>query len=138
MFAAIGGWLLSQAIKFASNGVIQKALDFYNKSQDNTVRLKEIDAVTARAAMSAYVEHTKTMADLNKAKFEYPIYWIFTSLFIIPLGLWWTLVIADGIFYFPFDIADLPTLKMQEWAGQMITYLFYTGSTVIGLKALMR
>lgn len=138
MFGAIAGWILGHVVKIASSGVIERALDFYNRSQDSNVKLKQIDAEVAKAAMTAYVEHTKTMADLNKSKFEYPIYWIFTSLFIIPLGVWWTLVIADGIFYFPFDVADLPTPQMQEWAGQMITYLFYTGSTVLGLKALMR
>lgn len=130
-------WILSKIIGFATSGVIDKALDFYNRSQDSTVKIKGYETEQVKAAMSAYVSHTKIMADLNAKKMENPIFWILISLFVVPLGVWWALVIGDSIFNWPFQIADLPTKNMQDWAGNMIQWLFYCGTGVAGIKMLM-
>lgn len=76
------------------------------------------------------------MADYNRAKLSFPWFWVFAGMFIAPLALWWAAVILDSVFMFSWSVADLPTPQMQEWAGDMIRWLFYIGSGVGALRML--
>lgn len=44
-------------------------------------------------------------------------------LFVLPLGLWWTAVIADSIFRFSWNVSALPA-PLDEWAGGIVLSLF--------------
>lgn len=54
-------------------------------------------------------------------------------LFVVPLGLWWTAVIADSIFSFSWNVAALPS-PLDEWAGGILLSLFL----VDGLQGAVR
>lgn len=127
MFASILGWLLSMA----TGPFVGKVLDILAKKTDdaNTLKLETLHAITADGGQ---------MADLNKAKLGFPWFWVLISLFVGPLALWWSMVILDSIFSFPFTIADLPTVEMRQWAGDMIRWLFYVGTTTLALKVISK
>lgn len=127
MFATLLGWLISAL----SSPALGRVLDIVSKNADdaNSKRLAELQALTSES---------HDLADFNKAKLEHRVFWGLITLFIAPLGIWWTLVIADSIFYFPFDIANLPTPEMRTWAGDMIRWLFYVGSVTAALKVVAK
>jgi len=127
MFATLLGWLISAL----SSPALGRVIDIVSKNADdaNSKRLAELQALTSES---------RDLADFNKAKLSFPWFWALITLFIAPLGIWWTLVIADSIFYFPFDIANLPTPEMRTWAGDMIRWLFYVGSVTAALKVVSK
>lgn len=127
MIASILGFIVS----VLSSDALGKVLDVASKRADekNTARLEELKALTA--------EQTD-LTSFNKAKLKFPWFWVLLTLFVAPLGVWWTMVIADSIFGFPFDIADLPTADMRAWAGDMIRWLFYVGSVTAALKVVSK
>lgn len=54
-------------------------------------------------------------------------------MFVVPLGLWWSAVIADSIFAFSWNVAALPS-PLDEWAGAILLSLFL----VDGLQGAVR
>jgi hypothetical protein len=127
MLASLLGWLVS----LLSGPALGRVLDAVSKSvdRDNEKKLAELQALTSE---------TNALVDFNKAKLQHRVFWGLIVLFVAPLGIWWSLVIADSIFYFPFDIADLPTPEMRAWAGDMIRWLFYVGSVTAALKVVSK
>lgn len=134
MLSLIVGWL----IKNLSGGIIDKALDAFTKTEDIRIRGKEIDSQTVRDAMKYYVDSQRDQNETQKAKFQFPIYWIMIGAFIFPLAAWWIAIILDSMFQFEWNIANLPTQELRDYAGSMIQFLFYTGGTVLGIKALLK
>lgn len=127
-------FLLSLALKFLSGGAVDKALDYLRADAARKSGDAKIRADVTIAEIEAAVAHTKVMADLQKAKFQHLPYWIFAGVFVLPLGLWWCAVILDSVFLFGWGIASVPIL--EEWGGQMISWIFYTGTAVGALKML--
>lgn len=127
MFATLLGWLISAL----SSPALGRVLDIVSQRVDNAnaKQLEELRALTAE---------NNGLVDFNKSKLQFPWFWALITLFIAPLGIWWTLVIADSVFYFPFDIANLPTPEMRTWAGDMIRWLFYVGSVTAALKVVAK
>jgi len=127
MFAS----LLSFALSALSSPALGRVLDQLSTKVDNAnaQRLEYLRALSAQDG---------NQTDLNKAKLGFPWFWALITLFIAPLGLWWTMVIADSVFGFPFDIANLPTPEMRSWAGDMIRWLFYVGSVTAALKVMAK
>lgn len=128
--------IIAFLIKLGFGGVVDKALDHMERRaelQNDRERLKSETTVgLAREAVS----EAKIMADYNRAKLSFPWFWVFASMFIAPLALWWAAVILDSVFMFSWSVADLPTPQMREWAGDMIRWLFYVGSGVGALRML--
>jgi hypothetical protein len=128
--------IIAFLIKLGFGGVVDKALDHMERRaelQNDRERLKsETTVALAREAVS----EAKIMADYNRAKLSFPWFWVFAGIFIAPLALWWAAVILDSVFMFSWSVADLPTPQMQEWAGDMIRWLFYVGSGVGALRML--
>ena len=128
--------IIAFLIKLGFGGVVDKALDHMERRaelQNDRERLKsETTVALAREAVS----EAKIMADFNRAKLSFPWFWVFAGMFIAPLALWWAAVILDSVFMFSWSVADLPTPQMQEWAGDMIRWLFYVGSGVGALRML--
>lgn len=127
MLASLLGWLVS----LLSGPALGRVLDAVSKSvdRDNEKKLAQLQALTSE---------TNSLVDFNKSKLQHRTFWALIVLFVAPLGIWWSLVIADSIFYFPFDIADLPTPEMRAWAGDMIRWLFYVGSVTAALKVVSK
>lgn len=59
--------------------------------------------------------------------------WWFQLFFVVPLGCWFAIVVADSIFLFPWNVAALPA-PLNEWAGWIVSSLFL----VNGAKELLR
>jgi hypothetical protein len=128
--------LLAFLLRIGFGGIVDKALGLIEAraaGQESADRLRAL--MTVELARSAVAE-AKIMADFNKAKLAFPWFWIFAAAFIVPLAIWWAAVILDSVFGFAWSVADLPTPQMQEWAGDMIRWVFYVGSGVGVVRSL--
>jgi hypothetical protein len=130
------GGILAFLIKLGFGGIVEKTLDHMERRADLDNDRERLKSQTTVALAQEAVKEAKVMADYNKAKLSFPWFWVFAGMFIVPLALWWAAVILDSIFGFSWSIADLPTPQMQQWAGDMIRWLFYVGSGVGALKML--
>lgn len=130
--------IIAFLVKLGFGGVVEKALYHMERRAELENDRERLKSQTAVALARHAVNEAKIMADYNKAKLAFPWFWVFAGLFIVPLALWWSAVILDSVFGFSWSVADLPTPQMQEWAGDMIRWLFYVGSGVGALRALRR
>lgn len=127
-------FLLSLLVKMLTGGTVDKVLDYMQRkalvaSGDARARFE-----VQRELVKAAVDETRIMADLNKAKLGNAVFWVLACLFVGPLAIWWTAVIADSLFHFEWNVAALPK-PLNEWAGDMVKWLFYTGSVTAAIKA---
>ncbi|MCV0428854.1 MAG: hypothetical protein K5905_25650 [Roseibium sp.] len=127
-------FLLSLVLKFASSGLVDKALRYMERKAALGNEQERIKSQTTIEVVRSAVQETRIMADLQKSKFQHLAYWIFAALFILPLGFWWAAVILDSVFLFGWKVATVPVL--EQWGGEMIRWLFYTGTFVAGVKML--
>lgn len=118
-------------LKLGLGGIIDRTLGYMEKKAELEGAQDKLRSDIAIQHIKSAVEETRIMADLNKSKMEHQIFWWFIGLFILPLAVWWCAVIADSLFYFGWDVAALPS-PLDQWAGDMIKWLFYVGSTVGG------
>lgn len=135
IIGSIGAWLLSKVMGLASGHIIEKAIDLFNLQQDKSIKKAEIDADVVKQAMAAYVSYEALKTEETKIKLNNKAYWLLIYWFILPLGIYWSFTIAVSIYPF-MTIYALPPVFMG-WAGDMIKWLFYIGSGVLGIKALM-
>jgi len=132
--------ILAFFIKIGFGGIVEKALTHIERKAELGNDRARIKAETTVAIAREAVAETQIMADYNKAKLSFPWFWIFAGMFLCPLALWWCAVFVDSIPYLrdvfgDQDVYDLPTPQMQQWAGDMISWLFYVGSGVGALKS---
>jgi len=132
--------ILAFLISKGFGGLVDRALDAVERRAELQNDSDRIKAMTTVELAREAVKETQIMADLNRAKFAFPWFWMFAAMFIVPLGVWWTAVLADSIPYIrdifgDQQVFDLPNAQMQEWAGDMIRWLFYVGSGVGVIKA---
>jgi hypothetical protein len=125
-------------IKIGFEGLAGRAIDVLEARAQLANESEALRARTTVELARQAVNEAKILADLNRAKFAFPWFWMFAGMFILPLALWWAAVILDSVFMFSWNVADLPTPQMQEWAGNMIQWVFYVGSGVGVLKAVGR
>lgn len=128
--------IIAFLIKLGFGGVVDKAIGHLERRAELANDQERLKSETTVALAREAVNETKIMADYNRAKLSFPWFWIFAGMFIAPLALWWAAVILDSVFMFSWSVADLPTPQMQEWAGDMIRWLFYVGSGVGALRML--
>lgn len=128
-------FLLSLILKFATSGMVSKALLYMERKAALGNEQERIKAKVTIETIRAAVQETHVMADLQKSKIQFVPYWIFAGLFVLPLGFWWCAVILDSVFLFGWGVASVPVLT--DWGGQMIRWLFYTG-TVVGAVKMLR
>ncbi len=128
--------ILAFLIKLGFGGIVEKALHHIERRAELENDRERLKSETTVALAREAVQEAQIMADYNKAKLAFPWFWLFAGLFIVPLALWWSAVILDSVFGFAWSVADLPTPQMQQWAGDMIRWLFYVGSGVGALRAL--
>lgn len=134
--------LLTSALKFVLKlgfgSAVDKLLSYLERTASTEVERERIRTSATVEIIRSAVNEVQTMADLNKAKFQFPWFWVLISLFVVPLAGWWTAVLADSVFGFPFQVADLPNEHMVSWAGDMIRWLFYVGTGVGAVKLVTR
>ena len=123
-------------LKLGLGGVVDKALNHIERRAELENDKEKLKSQTTVELARAAVRETQIMADFNKSKLSFPWFWVFAGLFIFPLALWWAAVIFDSVFGFSWSVADLPTPQMQQWAGDMIRWLFYVGSGVGAVRML--
>lgn len=135
--------ILAFLVRLGFGGIVDKAilhLERRAELENDRERLKT--TATIELARQAVAE-TQIMADYSKAKLHFPWFWVFAGMFLVPLALWWSAVIIDSIPYLrdvfgEQQVSNLPTPEMQQWAGDMIKWLFYVGSGVGAIKVLRR
>jgi len=125
-------------VRMGLGGMVDKALDHMARRAEIENDRERLRSETTIELAKEAVKEAKLMTDFNRAKLDFPWFWVFAALFIGPLALWWSAVIVDSVFGFSWSVADLPTPQMQQWAGSMIQWLFYVGSGVGALRALRR
>jgi len=125
-------------LQFLSGGIVDKVLGHLERRADAEVERDKLRTQTTIEVIRAAVQSEQTMADFNKSKLSFPLFWVLICMFVVPLALWWTAIIADSIFNFPFDIANLPTPELREMAADMIAWLFFVGTGLGGLRLLVK
>lgn len=137
----IGGFAakaLAWLVRTGFGGIVDRALQHIERRAELANDSERVRAETTVALAREAVAEAKIMAEFNTAKLSFPWFWIFASMFLGPLALWWSAVILDSVFHLGWRVADLPTPQMQQWAGDMIRWVFYVGSGVGAVKAIMR
>ena len=125
-------------MKIGLGSVVDKTIDLMKHRASLENDKEKLKTQVTIEHIKAITEETRLITDYNKQKLQFPWFWLFVSFFIIPLGLWWNAVILDSIFHFQWNVANLPTQQMQEWAGQMIQWLFYIGSGIAVFKTMRK
>lgn len=129
---------LSFLMKIGLGGMVDKAIGLMERKAELEVDKAKLRSELTAEYLRQVVEETRIMTDFNKEKLAFPWFWMFAALFVLPLGFWWAAVILDSVFNFSWDVANLPTAEMRDWAGNMIQWLFYVGGGVAGLKAVIK
>lgn len=130
MLQAFLGWLL----KLLTGPAVDKVLGYLEGKANSQTERERIRTQVTIAEINAAVSETRVMADLQASKMGHWPYWAFVALFILPLGIWWAAVLLDTTFRFGWGVANLPQTYIREWAGEMIRWLFYTGSGAMALR----
>lgn len=125
--------LVSALFKLGLGSVVDRTLEFMERRASEQTGRERIRADVEIQHIRAAVDDVRIMADLQKAKFAVPWFWLFAGLFVGPLALWWSAVILDSIFLFSWNVAALPK-PLNEWAGQIIAWLFFVGGGVALVK----
>lgn len=104
-----------------TGGSLDKILETIDRRMDSDVEKDRIKAEVTKTYVNA-------QANLLVGRT-----WWFQLFFVIPLGFWWTAVIADSVFMFEADVAALPS-PLDDWAALIIGALFVVDGTkaVIG------
>jgi hypothetical protein len=134
MIATIVTWL----VKLGFGGIVDKTIDLMKYRAQLENDKEKLRTEVAIEQLKATLEETRIMAGYNEKKLEFPWFWLMACIFVLPLGMWWSAILLDSIFHFGWRVADLPTQNLQDWAGQMITWIFYVGSGVAVLKGLRK
>ncbi|MCB1482876.1 MAG: hypothetical protein KDJ55_13130 [Rhodobiaceae bacterium] len=113
-------WLVSTLLSWFTGGTLDRVLDTVDSRVDNETERQRIRAEVTRAYVSA-------QASLLAGRT-----WWFQLFFVVPLGLWFTAVVADSIFQFTWNVAALPA-PLDTWAGWIVSSLFL----VDGAKAVI-
>lgn len=128
--------LIAFLMRMGFGGMVDKAISHLERRAELQNDREKLRSQTTVELAREAVKEAQIMADYNRAKLAFPWFWLFAALFLVPLAAWWSAVILDSIFDFSWSVADLPTPQMQEWAGDMIRWLFYVGTGVGALKSL--
>lgn len=117
LVAKAGGALLG----WLTGGTLDRLLDSVDHRIDNDTERDRIKAGIVETQL-------KAQASLLTGRT-----WWFQLFFVVPLGIWFSLVIADSIFHFTWNVAALPA-PLDQWAGWIVSSLFLVdgGKALIG------
>ncbi|QQM32570.1 hypothetical protein JET14_06150 [Martelella lutilitoris] len=138
--AAIVTWLA----KLGAGGLLDRAADLIERRAEQANDREKIEADLTAEYLRQVVEEARIVADYNKVKLSFPWFWLFAGLFLVPLAVWWAAICLynmlwcpDCIYAQPWTIAAFPA-PLDAWAGNMIQWVFYVGSGVAGLRAIIK
>ncbi|MAU20607.1 MAG: hypothetical protein CMH13_08750 [Martelella sp.] len=140
MIAVLVTWLA----KLGAGGIVDRAIELVEMRAGALNDRETIQADLTAEYLRQVIAETQEMAELSKAKFAVPWFWLFAGLFLAPLAIWWAAVCfynmlwcPDCIYAQPWTIAAFPA-PLDDWAGNMIQWIFYVGSGVAGLRAILK
>jgi hypothetical protein len=107
LFSRMGASVLS----WLTGGTLDRILDSVDHRLDNETERARIKAELVRT-------HTQAQASLLANRT-----WWFQLFFVLPLGIWFSAVVADSIFQFTWNVAALPP-PLDQWAGWIVSALF--------------
>lgn len=131
-------FLLGWVLKLLGSSAVDKALGYLERKADTETEREKIRTQATIEQIRAATEETRIMADLNRAKLEFPWFWVMVATFVLPLAMWWTAILFDSMFHFGWGISDLPTPELKAMASDMVKWLFYTGTTGAVAKMVLR
>lgn len=83
-------------------------------------------------ALGAYQESEKS----RREAMNHPVFWWVWSLFAVPLGIWWALVMTDTFLTsVAWGIPDLPE-AVKPWASTIFGSIFGSGGAVAGIQTI--
>ncbi|TPW26346.1 hypothetical protein FJU08_22425 [Martelella alba] len=136
--------LLTLLVKIGAGGILDKAVVLLESRAATATDQKKIEADLTAEYLKQVIEETRTLADLNAKKLAVPWFWIFAALFLVPLAIWWAAICLYNMLWCPdcvyaqaWTIAAFPA-PLDQWAGNMIQWVFYIGSGVAGLRAILK
>lgn len=118
-------WLFKTLFGAFTGGGLEKILDVIEHKMDDSTRKEEIKAEVTKTWINA-------QANLMVGRT-----WWFQLLFLVPLGIWWTAVIADSVLQIDsWSVAALPS-PLNDWAASMIgaVFLIDGGKALVGRAA---
>ncbi|WP_319520183.1 hypothetical protein [uncultured Martelella sp.] len=132
-------WLL----KLGAGGIVERAITLIDKRAKLENDREKIRAELTAEYLRQVVEETRIMADYNKAKLSFPLFWVLVFAVAGPLILWEIAVVIDSIPYLrgifgDQQVFDLPTGALQDAYAAMVKWVFYIGSGVAGFKAVIK
>ncbi len=135
--------LLAFVMKLGLGGVADKALAHMERRLELANESERLKSETTVALAKEAVAEAKIMAEFNTAKLEYRPFWVLLFLVSAPFVIWEWAVVMDGLPYVnrvfgAEQVADLPTPALQEAFAAMIQWVFFVGTGVGGVKALMK
>ncbi|WP_176085939.1 hypothetical protein [Martelella sp. HB161492] len=136
--------LLTLLVKIGAGGILDKAVALMESRAAAATDQKKIEADLTAEYLKQVIEETRILADLNAKKLAVPWFWIFAALFLVPLAIWWAAICLYNMLWCPdcvyaqaWTIAAFPA-PLDQWAGNMIQWVFYIGSGVAGLRAILK
>ncbi len=111
--SALLGWL--------TGGTLDRILDTVDHKVNNETERERIKASIVETQLR---ERAALLAGRT---------WWFQLFFVIPLGIWFSAVVADSIFHFTWNVSALPA-PLDVWAGWIVSSLFLVdgGKALIG------
>lgn len=121
LLAAFKGipWLVTTVLGWLTGGTLDSIMRYLDRRVDG-------DVEKMRAQAEVAITYAKAQAQIVAGRT-----WWFQLFFVLPLGIWWTAVILDSVFFHTGSVKALPT-PMDTWAGWIISALFVVdGSKVL-------
>jgi hypothetical protein len=116
-------WILTAILKWLGSGVLDRVLTHLEARADSETAHERVAAEVAVEHIRAELENRRTARDVLIAEQRHWLTALPRPLFAIPLGIWWTAVIADSLFHFEWNVAALPP-PLDEWAAAIVAALF--------------
>lgn len=99
---------------------------------DEQRRVAEAAIKQLEVSLAAYQESEKS----RREAMNHPVFWWVWSLFAVPLGIWWALVMTDTFLTsVAWGIPDLPE-AVKPWASTIFGSIFGSGGAVAGIQTI--
>lgn len=136
MLSSLLTWLMTKGLtQLVDAGLKLQQMRLQAETDQQKIALDRYEKFLS-AAQEILVKNMDGMVKLQERKMAEPIFWVMVASFVFGLSLWWNAVMLDSVFQFSWNVADLPTKEIKDWAGSMISWLFYVGTGVAALKVL--
>jgi hypothetical protein len=115
--------ILAAILKWLGSGVLDRVLAHLEARADSETARERVASEVVIEHVRAEIENRRAARDILVAEQGRWLTSLPRPLFAIPLGIWWTAVIADSLFHFDWNVAALPP-PLDEWAAAIVAALF--------------